>query len=414
MTERILLVEDNKALGKVVAKKIESELPFEVDTAFNLAEAQLFMRKNNYFLALLDINLPDAPNGEIVDIALEKGIPSIVLSGNVDKNFREMMLQKEIIDYIGKGGIEDINYTIDIIKRLSKNRNYKVMLVDDSMVFRKQMQKMLEHLFFKVFAVAHGEEALNMLEQNPDIKVILTDYNMPVINGLELTKEVRKKYTKQQLAIFVMSSQDASDVSAMFLKNGANDYLHKPFSKEEISVRVNNAIEALENIQSLTHYAHRDFLTGLYTREHFLDKMQGYHKLSQDRDEPYALAMIDIDNFGSINQQYGNDAGDEVIIYLSDILRSNSPQDNIIARFSGASCCMLIKNTYHDQALELIQMIQDKISRSILELDNGTNLSFTVSIGLNTHPEDNIADTLDQTDMLLFNAKQKGTNQLNY
>lgn len=147
--KRILIVEDNKTLAKLIAKKIASSLKYEVDIAYKLSEAKLFIKKYSYFITLLDINLPDAPNGEVVDYALSKGNHVIVLSANIDKTFRKKMLQKNIIDYINKGGINDINYIIQTIQRLEKNQKHKVLVVDDSMVFRKTMKGMLENLFIK-------------------------------------------------------------------------------------------------------------------------------------------------------------------------------------------------------------------------------------------------------------------------
>jgi len=251
---RILIVEDNKTLAKLIAKKIESSLDYEVDVAFKLSEAKLFLQKYDYFITLLDINLPDAPNGEIVDYVISKGHRAIVLSGNIDKEFRKQLLQKNILDYVTKGGAEDINYIIQSIKRLEKNQEHKILLVDDSLMVRKQMQTLLENMFFKVVAVAHGEEALGMLQAMDDISLVLTDYNMPVMNGLELTKKIRKTKGKKELSIIALSSDTEDDTIALFLKNGANDYIKKPFSKEEFTCRINNSIEAMENIQIISEY----------------------------------------------------------------------------------------------------------------------------------------------------------------
>ena len=107
MAERILIVEDNKTLAKLIAKKIGAELDFEVDMAHSLSETKLFLSRYSYFLTLLDINLPDAPNGEVVDYVIEKKNHVIVLSGNIDKEFRAKVLKKNIIDYVNKSGIND-------------------------------------------------------------------------------------------------------------------------------------------------------------------------------------------------------------------------------------------------------------------------------------------------------------------
>lgn len=252
--DRILIVEDNKTLAKLIAKKIETSLKYEVDIAFNMAEAKLFLQRYSYFITLLDLNLPDAPNGEIVDYVIAKGNHAIVLSGNIDKEFRKKILEKNIIDYVNKGGAEDINYIIQEIKRLEKNQEHTILLVDDSMVVRKQMQTLLENMFFKVIAVAHGEEAMGMLQNMQDISLVITDYNMPVMNGLELTKKIRKTWHKSRLSIVALSSDKDDETIALFLKNGANDYIKKPFSKEEFSCRINNSIEAIENIQIISDY----------------------------------------------------------------------------------------------------------------------------------------------------------------
>ncbi len=249
---RILIVEDNKTLAKLIAKKISDALDYEVDLAFSMQEAKLYLSKYDYFITLLDINLPDAPDGEIVDYVLSKGQHVIVLSGNIDKDFRKKMLNKNILDYVNKQGVDDIHYIIHSIKRLEKNADHKILVVDDSMVVRKQIKTLLENMYFKVIAVAHGEEALGML--NADISLVLTDYNMPVMNGLELTHEIRKTYSKKHLSIIALSSDEDESTTALFLKSGANDYIKKPFSKEEFSCRINNAVEAMENIQIISDF----------------------------------------------------------------------------------------------------------------------------------------------------------------
>ena len=117
--EKILIVEDNKALSKLIVKKMEAHLDFDVDVAHTFKDALEFAEKNkNYFLALLDLNLPDAPNGEVVDMILEHKIPSIVLTGSMEPEIRAKIIQKNIIDYVYKGNIDDVNYIFTLIERL--------------------------------------------------------------------------------------------------------------------------------------------------------------------------------------------------------------------------------------------------------------------------------------------------------
>jgi CheY-like chemotaxis protein len=217
--EKILIVEDNKALSKLIAKKISQNINFEVDVAHSLKEAQAFLGSgNSYFIALLDLNLPDAPNGEVVDYMITKKIPSIVLTANVDKKTRDEILKKDVIDYVYKGNMDDVNYIFQLIERLSKNREYKVMVVDDSIVMRNEIKRMLKLQMYKVFSAAHGEEALVYMKDNPDIKLVLTDYNMPVIDGFELTKTLREDYSKMQMSIIAITANEDPMISSKFLK----------------------------------------------------------------------------------------------------------------------------------------------------------------------------------------------------
>jgi diguanylate cyclase (GGDEF)-like protein len=365
-----------------------------------------------YFLVLADLNLPDAPNGEIVDYALKLENKIIVLSGSVDKELRKQLLKKNIIDYINKGGINDINYIINIIKRLEKNKKHTILVVDDSMVFRKQMKQMLENLFYKVVTVAHGEEALNLINTNMQISLVLTDYNMPVMDGLELTAAIREKHTKNDLSIIAISSNNEEEINALFLKEGANDYINKPYSKEEFSCRVNNSIEALENIQIITNSANRDYLTGLYNRRYFFRNVQDYFTQAVTDDEDFAILMIDIDHFKNINDTYGHDTGDKVIVNLSDILRTNTHQYDVVTRFGGDEFCIILKGVTPREAEDISEKLRVKTENSIMTFDKAQDINITISIGLTTHHEGTLEDSVNEADDLLYQAKKNGRNQV--
>jgi diguanylate cyclase (GGDEF)-like protein len=415
MNEKILIVEDNKTLAKLISRKLANALEMDVEVAYSLKEAKLFLSHYNYFVTLLDINLPDAPNGEVVDYALEKKNHIIVLSANIDKDFRNKMLNKNIIDYVNKGGVNDIDYITQTIQRLKKNRRHKVLVVDDSMVFRKQMQNMLSNLFFEVITVAHGEEALGMLSVKQDISLVITDYNMPVMDGLELTLKIRETYSKDELCIIALSGNDDDEVSALFLKHGANDYIKKPFSKEEFSCRINNSIEALENIQKITHYANRDYLTGLYNRRYFYQAISEYLDNIQESNEQCAVAMIDIDHFKNVNDTYGHDVGDKAIVALADILRSTTSPNDVVARFGGEEFCIVLKNINRYSTQEILERIRQSVEKFSLRVDNETQIHFTISIGAVIHDNAEALDeSINAADMLLYKAKNEGRNRLEF
>ena len=410
---KILIVEDNKALAKLIAKKMEDKVEMDIDVAHTMAEAQAFLNNSkDYFIALLDLNLPDAPNGEIVDYVISKGLPSIVLTGSIDDATRESFIHKDIVDYVYKGNMDDINYIFQIINRLSKNRQYKVMIVEDSAPFRNSLKKILTSLQFHVFTAAHGEEAMSYFADNPDIRLVVCDYRMPVKDGLEVLKEVRKEKDKNSLGVIVMTSPSEKTDASIFLKNGASDFIAKPFSKEELICRVNNTIEAMENINQIADFANKDFLTGVYNRRYFYDDMNEYVAYAEERAEPYAVAMLDIDHFKEINDACGHDSGDRVLKTLAKKLIDETKNGDLIARFGGEEFCIVLKNISNEEAVKFFVNLRANIASCNVQLKKEQK-NFTVSIGVAFSRSDyKLDELLELADEALYRAKENGRNRV--
>lgn len=410
---KILIVEDNKALAKLIAKKMEDKVEMDIDIAHSLAEAQVFLTDpKEYFIALLDLNLPDAPNGEVVDYVISKGLPSIVLTGSMDEATRESFIHKDIVDYVYKGNMDDINYIFRIINRLSKNRQYKVMVVEDSAPFRSALKKILTSLQFQVFTAAHGEEAMNYFTDNPDIKLALCDYRMPVKDGLEVLKEIRAIGDKNQIGVLMMTSPSENVNGAIFLKNGANDFIAKPFVKEELICRVNNTIEAMENINQIADFANKDFLTGVYNRRYFYENMNEYVAYAEEHMEPYVVAMLDIDHFKKINDTHGHNSGDKVLKTLAKKLIDETKGDDLIARFGGEEFCIILKDISNEDAVKFFVNLRANIANCKVQLKK-EQISFTVSIGVAFSRSDyRLDELLELADEALYRAKENGRNRV--
>lgn len=410
--EKILIVEDNKALAKLISKKIQSNTAFDMDVAYSLEEAKLLTKGNKeYFIALLDLNLPDAPNGEVVDYMITKNIPSIVLTANVDTKTRDEILKKDVIDYVFKGNMDDVNYIFTLIERLSNNRKCKVMVVDDSLPMRNEIKKILQKQMYQVFCAAHGEEALAYMEDNKDMKLILTDYHMPVMDGFELTKTIRESYSKMELSIIAITAKTEEHLSSKFLKVGASDFINKPFTKEEIVCRVNNSIESLEYIETITAMANIDLLTGVNNRKSFFSGVKEYINKAVENYETYAVAMIDVDDFKKINDTFGHEIGDSAIKNLADILKENTKGSDIIGRFEGEEFCLLLKNVDKAEAVKFFVRLCFKIAKSTINTDKGV-INYTVSIGVTFSNDGDIEEMINEADMALYRAKNAGKNRV--
>lgn len=410
---KILIVEDNKALAKLIAKKMEDNVEMDIDIAHTMAEAQAFLNNSkDYFIALLDLNLPDAPNGEIVDYVISKGLPSIVLTGSIDDATRESFVHKDIVDYVYKGNMDDINYIFKTINRLSNNRQYKAMVVEDSAQLRSVLKKILTSLQFQVFTAAHGEEAMNYFADNPDIKIIVSDYKMPVKDGLEVLKEIRTAGDKDRIGVIMMTSPEDGVNGAIFLKNGANDFIAKPFLKEELICRVNNTIENMENINKIANFANKDFLTGLFNRRYFYDDMQEYLSSIEENPAPYAVALIDVDGLKDINDKYGQDGGDKILKHIAKRLIDDTKSNDTVARFGGGDFCVLLKNIPQEDAVKFLVSLRAGIAANPISIKNEP-IKISVSIGVTFGKTDYAVDEiLDIADEALHRAKENGRNRV--
>ncbi|WP_147822095.1 hybrid sensor histidine kinase/response regulator [Salidesulfovibrio onnuriiensis] len=248
----ILIVEDSKTVQQELARQLTASEEFRAETASTFAEARQYMdaRASEVFVAILDITLPDAADGEVVDYACKLGVPSIVFTSNLDEYVRRKILSRNIIDYVVKDNL-GVPTLVNQVHRLRRNQAIKVMVVDDSTSFRNFLRHQLELQMFQVVEAPNGERALELYGQEPDVSMVIVDYEMPGMNGLEVTRALRRKSGPVDLAIIGVSARDNSPLSAWFVKSGANDFLHKPFMQEEFNCRVLQNVEILELVRAL-------------------------------------------------------------------------------------------------------------------------------------------------------------------
>ena len=271
--QRILIVEDSLVFTKMLKKKIESELEFQVESVSTYSEAARLIsdKKSNFFIGLLDLNLPDAPYGEIVDLVISNGIPVIVFTGDFSDAVREIFWSKKVVDYILKEGRHNLDYLVSLIKRIYRNKSIKILVAEDSKIYRKHICRLLKVHQYQTLEANNGNEAIEILNMTPGIKLVITDYNMPEMDGFKLITKIRETYSKEDLAIIGMSASEKHDLSARFMKNGANDFIDKKFSSEEFYCRVSQNITMIEHIQSIKDLSEKDYLTGLYNRRYFFE-----------------------------------------------------------------------------------------------------------------------------------------------
>lgn len=406
------MVEDTRSISGFLCRQIEETLDFEPVPAYTLAEAASILEEDAaFFVAVLDLNLPDAPGGEVVDLVLSERVPAIVLTGSFDEALREEILDKNVVDYILKDSPGGLDHVKSLIQRIYRNQEVGVLIVDDSAFFRSFCRGLLEAHKFRVLEAGNGKEGLEVLSRNPDVRLIVTDYNMPEMDGFEFVSRVREVYGRNEVGIIGLSAQGAGAVSARFLKTGANDFLPKPFASEEFYARVTQNVELIEFIGKLREIAVRDPLTRLHNRRHYFEAGEKLLAEAAERGVRATVAMLDIDRFKEVNDRYGHEAGDEVLVRLSERLRRTFGRSHVISRFGGEEFSVLAYGIHGDRALRLFEDFRGLVEHTEVSYGN-ERIRFTVSIGLCCTPGRSLPQMIRKADQGLYRAKREGRNRV--
>ena len=413
MKKKVLVVEDTRFFRNLIQTSIQSKLGIEVVCAESLAETKSIVeeRKDEFFLSLLDINLPDTREEEIVEYIVEQGMPAVVFTSLFSEDLRERILSNNVIDYVIKDTAASISYITSIVNRINNNRNLKALVVDDSSTANKLMTNLLQQYQLNVLQAKNGIEAQKIIEKNPDIRLVVTDYTMPEMDGFELTKWIRGKFQRDEMAIIGVSTAGNNMLSAKFIKNGANDFLSKPFLQEEFFCRVSQNLDLIESIMNLKQMSTHDFMSGLFNRRFLIDTGQTLHANVRRTTNSLAVAMIDVDHFKRVNDTRGHYAGDEVIKTLARTLQSQVRKSDIVARYGGEEFCILTPNMNPDNVEEFYEKIRKLIESTPTHYE-GAEIKVTVSIGVCPVTLDSVEEMIISADKMLYKAKEEGRNRI--
>lgn len=412
----ILLIEDHVSTAKVIAANLMHDLPCTVLMAHTLGRAKEILNQadNGITVIIADLNLPDGMHLEVINAIKPFAKPIIALTAEFSESLREMILKSGVVDYVLKNFPAAFQYLCDLINRIERNACTKVLVVDDSAASRHLLRLYLTLQGLQVLTAHNGLSAMQLLNQHPDISLMITDYEMPNMNGLDLVVEVRKTFKKDQLAIIGISASQEGQLSIRFLKNGANDFINKPFVYEEVLCRVSQNLEMLDMMQTCKNIAIRDFLTGLYNRRHFFEEGAKLLKNAAAKGWPVAVCMIDIDHFKRVNDTFGHDWGDIALKQTASNLATHFA-DSLCCRLGGEEFAVLFINQEGHAALALLEQFRQSQQDKPVVHQDGTLIAVNVSIGLearqgNAGPFD-LHDLIKEADLKLYRAKQNGRNQ---
>ena len=410
MKEKVLLVEDSAVVLKVLKHLVAQNANFEpvLASSYETALKQVEIHGDDLFVAVVDLHLPDAEHGEIVDAMLARSIPTVVLTGTYDDELRLSLLNKGVVDYVTKDSRYSYQHVMKVVERLRKNVALKILVAEDSTTSRNFIRTLLEQYRFQVIEAKNGQEALTILEADSSICMLITDHYMPIINGHDLVRMIRRNPRFQDLVIIGLSSEGDSSLTAKFIKSGANDFLKKPFYHEEFHCRVIHNLEAQEMLNTIRDLANLDALTGLYNRRFLMSEGESYYQNALAAQRPIHVLMLDIDHFKQINDNYGHLVGDKLLEGFSELLR-HCFSDSLVARFGGEEFCIL-----NDQStVEEIAARLSVLNTNLMEQGfTSEKIKITYSGGVVSEVCENLEGAVKVADTRLYLAKNNGRNQV--
>jgi len=301
---------------------------------------------------------------------------------------------------------------------------FPILIAEDDPVSRMLLEKILVKAGYEVTTVTNGREALESFSKK-FFPIVLTDWMMPEMNGLQLCRAIRKNILTGYVFIFMLTARGSTDDMVAGLEAGADDYMTKPFNRAELIARLKTGTRVLELEKSLKDANEEirilsitDTLTKCYNRTFMDEQLPKELKRAIRYNHPISLVMVDIDHFKRVNDTYGHQAGDEVLKELvRSINRSIRSDVDWVARYGGEEFLVVFPETDFEKAAVLAERLRRAISQKTIQIKE-EEIRITASFGVSgftsstSLKEVSYEAMISLADKSLYQAKKEGRNRV--
>ncbi len=300
--------------------------------------------------------------------------------------------------------------------------DWRILLVDDEPTQRLIMARLLKRAGYDVDTASNGREALGKIEAG-DFQLMITDWEMPEMDGIALCSELRSSQTKGYIYTILLTARDAIEHVVTGLQAGADDYLTKPVIEPELIARLNTGkrIVTLERSLRNANEENRrlsitDPLTGAYNRRYLMEQLPREIERDARYGRQLSVIMCDVDHFKKINDTYGHLVGDEVLKWFVEQLRRGVRSSDWVARYGGEEFVMVLPETCVANAATAAEHLCEQIGKTPFE-SSGIRLNVTASFGVSGWSSQvPIGATLDaliaKCDTGVYASKDAGRNRV--
>lgn len=298
----------------------------------------------------------------------------------------------------------------------------RVLVIDDSPIYRRLIAGHLREWGFDVTVAENGADGWKILEQPNSPNLVLLDWIMPGMDGVEMCQKLRARRSSDLYVymILVTSKENPTDL-IQAIEAGVDDYLVKPFDEQELKVRllvgqrfVALQRELIEVRESMHHANVYDGLTGLLNRQEIVEFVRRELVRSARDKKPVSIILADIDLFKMINDQLGPIAGDEVVKEVGRRLRSRLRAYDGVGRYGGEEFLLVLPGCDLTSALIRADQVRSLVASKPVET-SAKSRTVTVSMGVAVSSGETEAELqllLNQADASLFKAKRNGRNRV--
>ncbi|MFZ0276981.1 MAG: diguanylate cyclase [Candidatus Sulfotelmatobacter sp.] len=291
----------------------------------------------------------------------------------------------------------------------------KILLVEDSRVERQRIGNYLSDWRLDFVAVGTGTEAINLLEGREPPNMVLLDWMLPDLDGIDICRRTRANGARAPYVYIVMlTAKNRKQDLLHALAAGADDYLAKPVDPSELRARIMTGKRILELQQSLRFAATHDFLTNLLNRSEILAAIKKELSRSGREGKPATLMMADIDRFKRINDSLGHAAGDEVLKEVGRRLKSDLRPYDVVGRYGGEEFLIILPSCDLNTGARRADEIRNLVAKDPIFTPFGTTTT-TVSMGVAATSEGcSLSDLLREADVRMYAAKKNGRNRVEF
>jgi diguanylate cyclase (GGDEF)-like protein len=289
----------------------------------------------------------------------------------------------------------------------------RILLVEDSAIERQQIGGYLTEWNLDFVAAKDGVEAWSLLQSPDPPNLVLLDWMLPGLDGIELSRRIRTLGANGTYIYTVMlTAKDKKQDLLTAMAAGADDYLAKPVDPSELKARILVAKRILDLHQSLRFAATHDFLTKILNRAEVLASLKRELSRSEREDKPVAIIMADVDHFKEINDSLGHSVGDTVLKEIAERLKSDLRPYDMVGRYGGEEFLVVLPNCSLEVAARRADEIRNLVCKDAVASTFAT-VPVTVSMGITASDRAQnltIEELLQQADKALYFAKENGRN----